>query len=105
MPYKYRPVVSNRQWHMVKWPCGAEKLSDEPVGYVSWHVWAQKKLRSHKQIQCEKCGLWHFWEQRPGWKPRGWQAFKDKQRHREAASKGGKVGAARRPRNADGTWS
>lgn len=36
-----------------------------PEGYVNWHLWAEKKARTHVQIQCSACGLWAIWIRRP----------------------------------------
>lgn len=33
----------------------------EPTGYIEWHNWAEKKSRTHRQIRCEKCGLYKIW--------------------------------------------
>lgn len=32
-----------------------------PEGYIERSVWAQKMLKTHKQIQCKLCGLWAIW--------------------------------------------
>lgn len=32
-----------------------------PAGYNQWHDWARKMLRTHKQIRCTGCGLFHIW--------------------------------------------
>lgn len=34
---------------------------DAPKGYNEWHAWAENKLKTHKNTQCKKCGLWHIW--------------------------------------------
>lgn len=40
--------------------CGAVN-KDEPIGYIDWHAWAERKKKTHKQQQCPDCGLWHVW--------------------------------------------
>ena len=40
------------------------RMWDEPEGYVNWHIWAEKKGKTHIQKQCPRCGLWHIWEPR-----------------------------------------
>jgi len=37
------------------------KHTDCPDGYIHWHEWAEKMNKSHKQIKCEKCGLFSIW--------------------------------------------
>jgi hypothetical protein len=32
-----------------------------PEGYMQWHSWASRKMKTHKQIKCKGCGLWHVW--------------------------------------------
>lgn len=29
----------------------------EPVGYVAWHDWADKHMKTHTHTKCPKCGL------------------------------------------------
>lgn len=50
-------------------PCNHALLPDEPHGYVERSEWAQKKLRTHEQKQCPKCGLWAFWVERDSTSP------------------------------------
>lgn len=35
-----------------------------PPGYVERAEWAEKKLKTHEQKQCPKCGLWALWTKR-----------------------------------------
>jgi hypothetical protein len=32
-----------------------------PTGYVQWHDWADRKMFTHKQVQCPSCGLYAIW--------------------------------------------
>lgn len=32
-----------------------------PVGYLDWHAWAERKARTHRQVQCPGCGRWAIW--------------------------------------------
>jgi predicted RNA-binding Zn-ribbon protein involved in translation (DUF1610 family) len=33
----------------------------EPLGYVAWHVWAEKLGRTHRQERCPGCGRFSVW--------------------------------------------
>ena len=33
----------------------------EPQGYMQWHEWARKKSKTHRQVQCDGCGLFKIW--------------------------------------------
>ena len=33
----------------------------QPEGYMQWHSWAYRMMRTHKQLMCEQCGLWSIW--------------------------------------------
>lgn len=35
-----------------------------PDGYIQWHAWAVEMNKTHKQRQCQGCGLWAIWEPR-----------------------------------------
>lgn len=35
-----------------------------PEGYIGWHMWAEKKVKTHKQERCPKCGLWAIWKRK-----------------------------------------
>lgn len=39
-------------------PCAAckRKQARQPEGYVEWHAWAERKSRTHRQVQCPECG-------------------------------------------------
>lgn len=32
-----------------------------PEGYIQWHSWADKKIKTHRQIRCRVCGLFAIW--------------------------------------------
>jgi hypothetical protein len=32
-----------------------------PEGYIAWHNWAERKLKTHHQIKCRCCGLYTVW--------------------------------------------
>jgi hypothetical protein len=36
-----------------------------PTGYVNWWSWAERMNRTHGQRQCEGCGRWAIWYERP----------------------------------------
>jgi hypothetical protein len=38
----------------------------QPEGYLQWHAWAEKKLKTHRQIKCPNCGLYAIWIKRAG---------------------------------------
>ncbi len=33
-----------------------------PIGYIAWHEWAEKMIKTHTQRQCNGCGLYKIWE-------------------------------------------
>lgn len=35
--------------------------SKEPEGYLQWHDWAAKKIKTHRQIRCMGCKLLVIW--------------------------------------------
>lgn len=35
-----------------------------PEGYVQWHNWAEKKIKTHRQIRCPGCNRLAIWEKR-----------------------------------------
>jgi len=35
-----------------------------PEGYLQWHVWAKRMMKTHKQRKCSGCGLYTIWEPR-----------------------------------------
>lgn len=44
-----------------------------PAGYLQWHDWARKMLRTHRQVRCPNCGLYVIWvpkAARPAKEPR-----------------------------------
>lgn len=34
------------------------------LGYLDWHVWAEKKEKTHVQTQCPTCKLWVIWKKK-----------------------------------------
>jgi predicted RNA-binding Zn-ribbon protein involved in translation (DUF1610 family) len=40
----------------------ASKHTKAPEGYIDWHLWAEKKARSHVQHECPTCGFWAIWK-------------------------------------------
>lgn len=44
-------------------PCPELKhhVKGEPEGYLQWHAWAEKKIKTHKQSRCPGCGLYVIW--------------------------------------------
>lgn len=48
------PLCPNRKQH-----------TPHPEGYLAHAAWAEKKLKTHKQIKCPGCGLWAIWVRRP----------------------------------------
>lgn len=47
-----------------RWPCGDKRLKGEPSGYLQWPKWAAKKMKTHKQLPCPRCQLYHIWVKR-----------------------------------------
>lgn len=37
------------------------KHTPQPAGYMSWHVWAEEKSKTHKQVKCPDCNLFAIW--------------------------------------------
>jgi len=35
--------------------------SEEPEGYLQWHAWAAKRIKTHRQIRCKGCSLLVIW--------------------------------------------
>lgn len=33
----------------------------QPEGYIEWHDWAKRMMRTHKQTKCTGCGLYMIW--------------------------------------------
>jgi hypothetical protein len=51
--------------------CSNDGLCDElhtdcPTGYMSWHIWAQEKSKTHKQEKCPNCGKYYIWVPKEG---------------------------------------
>lgn len=44
--------------------CHILRMKGEPSGYIDWHEWAEKKTKTHKQIKCKGCGLFHIWKRK-----------------------------------------
>lgn len=32
-----------------------------PEGYIQWHAWARRQMRTHRQIKCTGCDLYTIW--------------------------------------------
>ncbi len=32
-----------------------------PAGYIHWHTWAAKMVKTHNQKRCKGCGLYKIW--------------------------------------------
>lgn len=41
-----------------------EQHEPEPTGYVAWHEWAGKMMRTHRQTRCTGCDLLVIWTPR-----------------------------------------
>ena len=39
----------------------ASNHTPQPEGYLQWHAWAARMIKSHKQTKCPSCGLWKIW--------------------------------------------
>lgn len=35
-----------------------------PSTYVEWSVWAEKKSKTHEQVQCDECKRWAIWRKK-----------------------------------------
>ncbi len=43
-------------------PCPrASKHTKHPAGYLQKYSWARRKVRTHRQVRCEGCGLFVIW--------------------------------------------
>ena len=42
----------------------ASKHTASPEGCLQWHIWAERKMKTHKQIQCPTCGLFAIWKKK-----------------------------------------
>lgn len=38
-----------------------QRHTPEPEGYIARAEWAERMMKTHRQIQCERCGLWAVW--------------------------------------------
>lgn len=36
-----------------------------PVDYNSWHAWAERMSKMHRQLRCRWCGLFAVWVPKP----------------------------------------
>lgn len=36
-----------------------------PEGYIAWHIWAERKHRTHQAVVCDGCGLYKIWVRTP----------------------------------------
>lgn len=39
-----------------------QRHPDEPKGYIQRRAWAEKMLKTHRQVLCQVCKLWTSWE-------------------------------------------
>ena len=44
--------------------CKNGRKKDEPEFYLAWHCWADRKVKTHYQVKCKKCGYYHIWKKR-----------------------------------------
>lgn len=42
-------------------PDAAKLHTPSPSGYIQWHNWAEKKMRTHRQRHCPTCGRLAIW--------------------------------------------
>lgn len=40
------------------------KHTRSPADYIAWHLWAEKKARTHTQHRCPACGLFMVWKRK-----------------------------------------
>jgi DNA-directed RNA polymerase subunit RPC12/RpoP len=40
----------------------AAKHTSSPDGYLAYHAWAEKKMKTHRQERCPTCGFWSIWK-------------------------------------------
>jgi hypothetical protein len=38
-----------------------ESHTVSPQGYITWHVWAEQKAKTHRQVKCTGCGRYAIW--------------------------------------------
>jgi hypothetical protein len=36
-----------------------------PKGYLAWHDWAKRTDLTHRQVRCQRCGLYAIWLPKP----------------------------------------
>jgi hypothetical protein len=41
--------------------CHMPFREDEPLGYIAREEWGIKMGRTHHQVQCPHCKVWHLW--------------------------------------------
>lgn len=41
-----------------------EDHTQQPQGYLAWHLWARKMAKAYKQRKCSGCGKYEIWEPR-----------------------------------------
>ena len=45
--------------------CANRKAHTEgPEGYLQWFGWVEKKVKTHKQVECDGCGRYLIWVKR-----------------------------------------
>jgi len=42
----------------------ADYHTPAPEGYLQWHSWATRMMKTHKQERCPICNLWFVWKLR-----------------------------------------
>ena len=59
------PLMSKRNRDGSAIPCPNEDAHTlQPVGYDTWHSWAAKMMRTHRQERCWGCGLFMIWRKK-----------------------------------------
>ena len=38
-----------------------ELHTPQPDGYMRWHGWAARMVKTHRQLRCPNCGLFKIW--------------------------------------------
>jgi len=62
--HKWWTSVFNSTGRTVEWvdPCPNEsKHTPCPTGYMQWHSWAARMMKTHRQERCPGCGLLKIW--------------------------------------------
>lgn len=40
------------------------KHTRQPDSYLEWHAWAEKKIKTHDQVECPHCGKFAVWKKK-----------------------------------------